>query len=275
MGRVFISEKAGENLIRELEAAGHTIFRVKSTDTVYEAISTHPDIYMCKIKDTLIIDETSEMEPDLKSAYRDELERKAEEAESGAIIPAARSELLSGYIIYEMGQIGYEYPYDVAYNAISTDKFFIHNTKYTSASLLDYARNAGLEIINVKQGYAKCSCVVVADNAIITADSGIVKSCLAYNEMICEEYENNPEEQSLRRIDVLKIEKGHVALEGFDYGFIGGTSGEIDSVIYFNGNLAAHPDCEKIIDFVKTHGKEVRYFDDYELTDIGSIIYLP
>ncbi len=294
LGEIFISENAGEPLICELEKTGHTIFRVKSTDAVYEAISAHPDIYMCRIKDTLIVDEASRTEPDLKSARGEEPDLKSARVESlrGCGINKIGQ---SGHVIYEASQIGREYPYDVAYNAVSTDKFFIHNIKYTSAALLSYARNAKLEIINVKQGYTKCSCVVAADNAIITADASIVRSCRAYNEKLCAESKDDhgrddhgrddhgrndlsrgdSDRQALGRIDILEIEKGHVALEGFDYGFIGGASGDVDSIIYFNGNLLAHPDHKKIIEFITAHGKEVRYFEDYELTDIGSIIYLP
>ena len=52
----------------------------------------------------------------------------------------------------------------------------------------------GYEIINVKQGYAKCSICVVSDNAIITADKGIAKAAIQNRIDVLEitRLDNNP-----------------------------------------------------------------------------------
>ena len=76
-------------------------------------------------------------------------------------------------------------------------------------------------------------------------------------------------------IDVLLIEKGHVALDGFEYGFLGGASGCIENTVYFNGDLSKHPDFEKICRFIESQNCRVRYFEGEPLADIGSVIYLP
>lgn len=299
MGSIFISEAACRPLREALEQTGHSVYTVKSSDAVYDAISAHPDIYMCRIKNVLVIDEMTVTEPDLKEIYMAEMEEKAEDFSETPLIPALRPEGHGGYIVFEMGGIGYEYPFDIAYNAVATDRFFIHNTEWTSPSLLDRARDAGLEIISVKQGYTKCSCVVAGDNALITADEGILRAVEAYNEMIREEMEENGGSLSesggfssdgafmtidelLQRdrrenclIDILPVQKGHVALEGFEYGFLGGASGCIDGRVYFNGDLSAHPDFEKIREFLAERGYETVYFEGEPLTDIGSIVYLP
>ena len=274
MGSIFISEEACAPLRKALEETGHTIYTVKASDAVYDAISSHPDIYMCRIKNILTIDDSIVAEPDIRKIYREEMAASADDFTVSPIIPALHPEGSGGYIVFEMGGIGPEYPFDVPYNAAVTGRFFLHNIRWTSPSLLDRARDAGLEIIPVKQGYAKCSCVTAGENAVITADQGIIRAVNAYNEMLRQEKAENPEENEMP-VDLLTVEPGHVALKGFEYGFLGGASGCVDDAVYFNGDLFSHPDFEKIQDFLERHGYRTVYFRGEPLTDIGSVIYLP
>ena len=155
----------------------------------------------------------------------------------------------------DTAELGFNYPENVKFNAVCLDKYFIHNLKHTSPALLDEAQKRGLELINVKQGYTKCNVVVVDGHSVITADDGIFRALSKYSD-----------------IDVLKIRQGFVKLSGFEYGFLGGASGRVGNEIIFNGNLAAPPDFDVICEFIKSRGLEVRYFPEYELEDIGSII---
>ena len=150
-------------------------------------------------------------------------------------------------------KVGQKYPGDCIYNAASTGRFFIHNTNITDPELLDAAKAHQLDIIHVRQGYTKCSCVVVDENSIITSDAGIARACR-------------------NKMDCLLISPGHVILEGYDYGFLGGASGRLEDTIIFNGDLQAHPDREKIRSFITERGLKIKYFDSYPLTDIGSIL---
>ncbi len=319
MGSIFVSERACGPLKKALAQTGHDVYEVCSSDVVYDAISSHPDIYMCRIKNVLVIDDSIVMKPNLKERYMEELIKKSDDISAKPIIPLMKTDGDESWIVFEMGGIGYEYPDDVAYNAVSTDRFFIHNTELTSPQLLDRARNAGLNIISVRQGYTKCSCVVVGERAVITSDEGICRVLEAWNKMVLKEikeeyderkilYGNNEDEKNLNRIDengdgliqkilngknsgteskhdetetadetidFLLVRKGYVALDGFEYGFLGGASGCIDDTVYFNGDLSAHPDYEKIRRFIEAHGLRVKFFADEPLTDIGSIIFLP
>ncbi len=152
-------------------------------------------------------------------------------------------------------EIGAAYPQNIKFNAVCLDRYFIHNIKYTSPALLSEARETGLEFINVNQGYTKCSCVVVDGHSIITSDEGIYRALNRYSD-----------------IETLKIRAGFVNLEGFDYGFLGGASGRIGNEIIFSGNLSAHPDYSSISQFIEARGLAVKYFPEYPLTDIGSIL---
>ena len=73
-------------------------------------------------------------------------------------------------------------------------------------------------------------------------------------------------------LNVLKVTPGHVLLPGYSEGFIGGTAGRVGDEILFNGDLSAHPDFGAIRDFIRERGLGLKYFDDCQLTDIGSVI---
>lgn len=161
------------------------------------------------------------------------------------------SEILVG----DTAEIGFNYPENVKFNAVCLDKYFIHNLKHTSPVLLYEAQKRGLELINVKQGYTKCNIVVVDGHSVITSDEGIFNTLSRYSD-----------------IEVLKIRQGFIKLSGFEYGFLGGASGRVGNEIIFNGNLAAHPDFNAICEFIQNRGLQVKYFPEYELEDIGSII---
>lgn len=153
--------------------------------------------------------------------------------------------------------LSHDYPGDAIYNGCSTGKYFIHNLKITSPELLSAAKTAGLILVHVPQGYSKCNIVVVDEDSIITSDLGIYKKVREAG------------------IEVLLVKKGQVHLEGYDYGFLGGSSGKVGKTILFNGDLSKHSDFETICRFIAERGIKIKYFEDYPLTDIGSVIEDP
>lgn len=146
------------------------------------------------------------------------------------------------------------YPSDVPYNACCTGRFFIHNLKHTAPELLKAAETAGLTLVDVPQGYARCSCLPVTEDSVITADQGMIRACQAAG------------------IEVLKVTPGHVQLPGYKYGFIGGCGGRIGDTVVFHGSLAGHPDGEAIRRFIEDKGLCCTDFAEFPLTDIGSVI---
>lgn len=147
-----------------------------------------------------------------------------------------------------------DYPGDVLLNCVCTGKNFICNSETVSDEIFDKMKINGYNIINVKQGYTKCSVVPVSDNAIITDDESVDIECRKSG------------------LDVLKISKGSVELPGFEYGFIGGATGKIahDEII-FNGDITKHPDYKNIDLFLKKYNVRYVYFSG-NLEDIGSMI---
>jgi hypothetical protein len=167
-------------------------------------------------------------------------------------------DLRSAGVAFESGAplLGQDYPGHTAYNAAAFGRYFVHNLAHTDEVLLNNAKKLGLTLIDVKQGYTKCNLVLVSDDAVITSDAGIAASLAPYP------------------ISVLLIQKGHVALPGFNHGFLGGASGRVSGVILFNGDLSRHPDFDQITSFIENHGAHAVYFKDYALEDIGSVIAL-
>lgn len=168
-----------------------------------------------------------------------------------------QSHLSDARIICGSSVLNKHYPYDIAYNIARVGKYAFHKLQYTDKIIYEYLQRFGVTLINVNQGYSKCSICVLNDHAVITADHGIATVCDTHN------------------IDVLLINPGHIKLPGLDYGFIGGCCGLISpDILAVNGNLIVHPDYLKIQDFCEKHGVKLYPLHNGITEDIGSIIPL-
>ena len=158
-----------------------------------------------------------------------------------------------GYnILLEKAPLQGGYPHDVPLNCATVGNKLIANTKTASKLILE----EGLEALHTRQGYAKCATVTVSDNAIISADPSV-----------CQAAEKSG-------IQVLAIQQGHVCLDGYDTGFIGGCSGVTESEVLFTGDLSAHPDGQRIVDFCAAHGKSAISLSSSPLYDYGTVFFL-
>ncbi len=151
---------------------------------------------------------------------------------------------------------GAKYPHDVLFNACLLGSNLICNEKTVSSLILEAAKASNCEVINVSQGYTKCSLCPVGENSLITSDIAIAKSCNKHG------------------IDVLLIQEGHVSLPPYEYGFIGGASGLCGTNIYFCGSLDTHPDGERIKKFCTEKGFEAVSLSDGALFDVGTIFFI-
>ena len=213
----YLSSLAHPDLCDYIANSGHFIHTFSEVRTASELVANHPDVLLCKL--------------------------------------GARPESP----IYEgiPNELSPLYPGDCRYNAACTGKFFIHKLDVTDAGLLNAAKASfgdEFHLVDVRQGYAKCSTVIVDEDSIITYDKGIAKPCEAAG------------------MNVLLVEPGFVKLRGANTGFIGGASGRVDDKIVFNGDLSAHPNFREITAFIEERGLGCKWFESYELEDIGSII---
>jgi len=167
-----------------------------------------------------------------------------------------KSQLNNEFVVCGAKSLSQNYPGDVAYNAVVTNRFAIHNFQFTDSVLKESITEKNLIEINTKQGYAKCSVCVISDKAIITDDDDIYYKSSTHN------------------IDVLKISKGTVKLNGFDYGFFGGATGLYKNILFINGELKTHTDCILIEQFCKKHNVDIIELKKGNLYDIGSILFI-
>jgi hypothetical protein len=157
--------------------------------------------------------------------------------------------------VYLRALINSPYPFDALLNAARLGSFLICNLKTVAKEITDLAITQELEIVDVKQGYTKCSICIINENAIITEDIGIKTAC------------------EKRGIDVLLISKGSVKLRNHGYGFFGGCTGLIDkNKLAVTGNIKLHSDYKMLNEFLTKYGINVISLTDDELVDIGGII---
>ena len=145
------------------------------------------------------------------------------------------------------------YPDDTRFNALAISGKLFGRLDSLSPDVLKLAEISGLTPVNTKQGYARCA-VLPLESAgkAVTADRGMSKALT----------ENG--------IDVMVIRPGGIALDGCEYGFIGGASvvDEESRIVFFFGKCPAD-----IADFVAGAGYIVADTDG-QLTDVGGGIVL-
>lgn len=149
------------------------------------------------------------------------------------------------------------YPYNVLLNCLYFNNRLYGKLNAVDDSVIDYCNKSGIETVNVNQGYTRCSTLAINDKAAITADKSIDKAM-----------KNKGEE-------VLLISPGNILLEGFNYGFIGGSSFADEKTVYFFGDITKHPDYRKISDFIEKYNSKIEILCKKQpLTDVGGAVLL-
>ena len=225
---IFVSELADRTFISYMKNFGEVIV-VPRDDRFESRTSSHPDLVLSIIDDTLIIDENAH--------------------------PEIYKQLDALGVPYVVGnsKLSAIYPQDIAYNAVITKDFLIHKLDYTNPLLYMHSAYTNKKLIPVRQGYTKCSTVVVNDDTVITADQGIYRAVKDF-------------------MNALLIQSGHVLLGGEDNGFLGGASAGFEDMIVFHGDLSQHPDFLRIEALLKASHKHLHYFKEFPLKDIGSVL---
>jgi len=210
---------------------GYNLLICPPSNLIYDAVCGHPDMLMHICGNNIVVHKDMHDEFILELAsynynvYKSKLSLKA------------------------------EYPYDVSLNALSLGNLFVHSINFTDTSLLSFLKYK--KLINVKQGYTKCSTCIVNDHAIITSDVSIANTLAPL------------------KIDVLLLPPGDILLPGLSYGFIGGTTGLIeDNVLAFYGHLDYYLYGKEVLGFLKKHRVEPVFLRNGKLIDRGSVLRL-
>ena len=149
------------------------------------------------------------------------------------------------------------YPGDILLNCLRLEGYLFCKGDAVDDEVKRLCIEKGLEIVDVKQGYAACSTLSVGD-AVITADTGIYESAMS------------------KGFDALLISAGNILLKGYDHGFIGGASfyNKEKKCVYFFGNVTNHPDYYIISDFLSVRGIRSVFYEKPELEDFGGAVLL-
>lgn len=228
MGTFVMSDKYS-CFVKELEKLGHTVI---SSDTVNEFLvpeQKHADMQILPINDRIFI---------LKECT------------------GLAKKLLEKNLTFCGNRAGEKYPENILLNFLFHNNILYGKIQAIDSKLFEYCKHNDIKTVNINQGYARCSTLVVNDNAVITSDSTIEKALT----------ENG--------VEVLKISSGNIVLDGYDYGFIGGASGKLDdNTVVFFGNIQTHPDYLMIKEFCKKHNVRIKSVcNKMPLTDIGGIV---
>lgn len=148
-----------------------------------------------------------------------------------------------------------EYPQNILLNAVYINKRLYCKENSVAKAVKKYCNSNNIQIVNVKQGYTKCS-TAVFDDCFITADKGIFKAM-----------RENGEEGLL-------IDSGDIELNGVDYGFIGGASFYDNGTAYFTGDIKQHKSYKSIKDFLSERNIETVCLTNNRLYDTGGFIVI-
>lgn len=225
-----ISAQAGES-IKKLNELGIKTIEIKPYDVLPEPVNFHADLQLLHLGNNDIFCQNKHLCTG-ESEQKFNLKKIKESA-------------------------GNRYPDDVRLNCAIIGNKIICNVNTIACEILEYAELNGLTVINVNQGYTKCSICVVNENAIITDDESIFTAAGKFFN------------------DTLFISKGSIRLKGYGYGFIGGCCGKIDkNKIAFNGAIESHKDYKKILDFFSRNFTQCIELHQNPLYDIGGILPL-
>ena len=142
--KVIIDNRMRKIEKQKLQNMGYEIIEIQTSPNVYTEISSHVDIFACKIENEIIVEPTQNINNISNKIY-------------------GKDKVLS------------QYPFDIKYNVCIIGNKAIHNLKYTDEILKKELFNKGFELINTTQGYTNCSIAVIDDRSAIVTDKGLNK----------------------------------------------------------------------------------------------------
>lgn len=137
-----------ERVIRSLEQFGQ-VLPFSSQGIVYEAISGHPDVFLCQVPGGVV-------------------------AAPNTPAPILQAIKASSTKVW-MGKtpLGQAYPDSARYNAFAGKNCLVHHVGLTDEAITEQCQ--GLEQIKIRQGYARCN-LAEAGGLYLTSDRGIEKA---------------------------------------------------------------------------------------------------
>lgn len=230
-----IDSRASAEITSSLSRFGYEVIKMPPFYELSEPVSCHPDMLITVLKNTIYCHEK------YFSVAKD-------------IFYSLEKE---GYTVKRDDHtISSVYPYDISYNCSIIQNKVFALVCHMSPTLKKDCSDMNMELINVRQGYTKCSSALIGDMGIISSDSTIINA--AKNQ----------------GISALHITEGHIDLLPYSHGFIGGATGYDNGKMFFSGNYLTHPDGKEMESFCKSFEIEPISLTNGNLTDIGTILFI-
>lgn len=235
MKQLIIDKRMRKAEKEKLEELGYNLVEIQKSLNVYEEISSHVDIFVCKIGEKIII------EPNLYEIIQK------------SIFPK--------YTI-EKGheKIGHNYPSDIKYNVCTIGKKALHNFEFCDSKIKQELINQGYELVNTTQGYTNCSIAVIDDNSAIVTDKGLYKILQKHNIDVL----YLPYELDIKLLNGQEYSKRK--------GFIGGAISRVGNKIIILGDLKKIDKEGRIREFISRKSLEILEFKGLDIIDYGGIV---
>lgn len=226
---LFVDSRIESDEEYNLSKLGYNILKCPASPNLYYAVSGHPDMLMFIVSNKEII-----VHKNIQKEFTDRLKK------------------LNINVIFFQSELRPSYPADIILNGIEISNYFVHKLNSTDATVLKYMSD--MILVNVTQGYTKCSTAIVNEKAIMTSDKKIAQAFRNLN------------------MDVLYLPPGDIILPGLNYGFIGGCCCLLEKdLMVFYGDLRNYEYGFEVLNFLKKHSVKPYYLSPRKLIDRGSI----
>lgn len=230
MNKLFIDNRMRDIEKEKLKSLGYELIEVPTNKNLYTEISSHVDIHVCKINNKIVLE---------NSFY---------------------NFLNSEEYVRGNSSVYNRYPEDIKYNVCVLENIAIHDFKHTDPKVLELLQAESYELVNVNQGYTKCSIAVIDKNSIILNDKGIYNKLKKYNlNILFLDYKPNIK---------LLSENGYSEKNGF----IGGSISRINDYVFISGDLKTIDKENKIREFIESRNLKIIDFDGLDIIDYGGIV---
>jgi len=228
---VILNHEADPEILRNLSRYDIEPITIGPTDRLPEPLSGHADLQVFPMGDVLYCN------PDISTSFVDKIGHYCE-------------------IVLCSTQLGSEPVKTIPYCVADTGAVAFHRTKYTDTDIKCALKSAEIPLMDVPQGFARCSIMIVSRHHIITADAKVHRIA------------------QIAGIDSLLISPGNIAIRGYRYGFIGGASGVVGGTVFLTGTIDHHPDREIILQFIEKAGQSLVILSGIRAADIGSMFFI-
>lgn len=220
-----------------LKSLNYELVEVPKSKAVYEEISSHMDIFCCKINNALVVE---------KSCY---------------VYLKSKLKNTNMQIVEGKTTVSGKYPQDIPYNVCQIGNKIIHNFAYTDPVILQKIEEEKLQKIQISQGYSNCAIGVINENSAIVADKKIAEKLVRAGIKVL----------LLERIPNIKLLRQPNQYSQMN-GLIGGAMASIENKMMVFGELEKIDRNHQISKFIEKQGIEVVDFKGLDVVDYGGLI---